>query len=93
MIKTVKISKYSIMLMTEHCERIVQCTYLYLFVLVDVGHDVHLELWLPHSLSSLFLNALTDLAVTTDSGSCDLPCAASLAVIQPVRRRAQRTSQ
>jgi len=40
---------------------------LLVLVLVDVGHGVgvHLELW---SLSSLFLNALADSAVTTDSG-------------------------
>jgi len=41
---------------------------LLVLVLVDVGHGVHLELWLPHSLSSLFLNASADSAVTTDSG-------------------------
>jgi len=39
-------------------------------VLVDVGHGVYLELRLPHSLSSLFLNALTDSDVTTDSVVC-----------------------
>jgi len=48
----------------EHADNAVNMyLYLYLLVLVDV------ELWLPHSLSSLFLNALTDSAVTTDSGS------------------------